>query len=296
MVDIFKISALGVCKKLQSDEKTAFVGFEFKEENEFRNRELPLNFILFVLKGTIEISCNQYENCLIQPGQMILLVRNSSVHVRVLPNAMLSVMYFDHFLSSCDQQLFTAYLPDVKKIKYDFVPITIPQPIHQFLDHIRSVQELKAGCMHYNSLKHREFFILLRYFCPRADLVMFLYPLISYSVNFRNKVLEKFALIEDGRVTELAGLVGMGRKNFDKQFKKEFGTSPAQWMLQEKAKRLYMFLKEPEVTIADAMDRFYFNSSAHFNRFCLRYFKKTPGTIIKEANKNNKNETIKIPV
>ena len=285
MSDIFKIRTLGVCKKVQLDEKTAFTSHEIKQGNEFRNRDLPLNFILFVLNGTIEISCNQFEKCRIQQDQMILLMRSSSVHVKTEKKTMLYVMYFDMLLSSCDQQLFNAYLPDTEKIRYTFRPIEIPQPIVQFLNQIHYIQEQKVDCIHFNNLKHKEFFILLRYFCPREDLVMFLSPLISRSFNFRNKVLEKFAQLKVGRVTELAGLAGMGRKNFDKQFRKEFGTSPAKWMLQEKSKRVYMFLQEPDVTITDVMDRFYFNSSAHFNRFCLRYFGMTPGAIIKGARK-----------
>jgi len=284
MSDIFKIRALGVCKKVQLDEKTAFACHELKQGAEFRSRDLPLNFILFVLGGTIEVSCNQYEKCRIQQDQMILLMRSSSVLIKAEKKTTLYALYFDMLLSSCDQQLFNAYLPDTEKISYVFLPVAIPQPIVQFLKQMRYIQELNVDCLHFNSLKHREFFILLRHFCPREDLVMFLSPLIGRSLSFRNKVLEKFALLKIGRVTELAGLVGMGRKNFDKQFRKEFGMSPAKWMLQEKAKRVYMFLREPDVTITDAMDRFYFNSSAHFNRFCLRYYKTTPGAIIKARN------------
>jgi len=283
MNDIFKIRALGVCKRLQFDEKTAFAHHELKAGDEFRNSDLPLNFILFVLGGMLEISCNQYENRRIQSDQMILLVRTSSIHIRVLKKTTLYLMYFDSFLSSCDQQLFNAYLPDTEKISYDFMPTTIPQPIVLFLEQMHFFQKQKIDCMHLNGIKHREFFILLRQFCPREDLVSFISPLIGRSLYFRNKVMEKYALLGNGRVTEFASLVGMGKKNFEKQFRKEFGSSPAKWMLEEKAKRLYIFLQGPDITIADAMDQFYFNSSAHFNRFCIRYFKTTPGMIIKEA-------------
>jgi len=293
MNDIFKVRTLGVCKKVQLDEKTAFSFYELKAGDEFRNRNISLNFILFVLEGVIEINANQYENRLIQAEEMILLVRTSAVYVKVKEKTTLYVMYFENFLSSCDQQLFNAYLPDTKKIIYDFSPVAIPQPIPQFLKQIRYVQEQKVNCVHYNGLKHREFFILLRNFCPREDLVRFISPLISRSLHFHNKVLEKYPLLGDGKVPELASLVGMGRKNFDKHFKKEFGTSPAHWILEEKAKRLFIFLKEPDVTIADAMNRFHFNSSTHFNRFCLKHFNKTPGKIIREASKKQKKEKVK---
>ena len=284
MIDIFKTNALGVCKKVQLDEKTAFTFHELKPGSEFRNRNLSDNFIFFVLDGAMKINSNQYEDCRIGTEQMILLVRSSAVHVKVLKPTSLFVMYFDTFLSSCDQLLFNAYLPDTERNRCDCMPIDIPQPVTQLLKQIQVMLAQKVNCMHFHSLKHREFFILMRHFCPREDLVLFLSPLIGRSLHFRNKVLEKYSQLKSGYVMEFASLVGMGRKTFEKHFQKEFGTSPAKWLLQEKAKRLHIFLREPDVTIADAMDRFNFNSSSHFNRFCLQHYNMTPGMIIKEAH------------
>jgi AraC-like DNA-binding protein len=81
----------------------------------------------------------------------------------------------------------------------------------------------------------------------------------------------------------------MGRKNFDKRFREEFGTSPAHWVQQETAKRLRLFLMEPGITISDAMDKFHFNSPSHFNRFCRRYFNESPGVMLKKAQATAKN-------
>jgi len=283
MSDIFKIKDSGVCRKVQVDNQTAFTFYEIKAGEEMRNQNLPLNYIFFVLGGVLEISCNEFENRRFQSDEMIFMLRSSFVHVKVLKKTKLCVMYFDTFLSSCDQQLFKAYLPDVEKVAYDFRPIPIPSPVTIFLKQILYFQKQKVDCMHFNSLKHREFFLLLRHFCPREDIVMFLSPLISRSLNFRTRILEKYTQLEGGGVTELATLVGMGRKNFDKRFREEFGTSPAKWMQEEKAKHLRRFLAEPGVTISDAMDKFHFNSPSHFNRFCHQYFKQSPGAIIKEA-------------
>ena len=95
MTDIFNIRATGVCKKVQLDERTAFTYHELKIGDEFRNRDLPLNFILFVLGGAIEISCNQFENRRLQSEQMIILVRTSSVYIKILKKTAIYIMYFD---------------------------------------------------------------------------------------------------------------------------------------------------------------------------------------------------------
>jgi hypothetical protein len=146
---------------------------------------------------------------------MIFLLRSSSVRMKALKKTKLVVLYFDTFLSSCDRQSFKAYLPDAEKAVYDFRPVAIPPPVRGFLEQIMYFQKLKIDCAHFNELKHCEFFILLRALCPRQDVVDLLSPLIGNSMTFRNKVLEKYPELDDGRVTELAGLVGMGRKTFD---------------------------------------------------------------------------------
>ena len=287
MNEIFKIRELGVCKKGRLDEKTAFTYHEMKSGDEVRNFDLPFNFIIFVMNGQLEIQCNQHENCRIQSGQMILLIRKSSVHVKTLKETAMYVMYFDRLISSCDQYMLNFQLPDVDKIINEFKAVTIPKPVIRFLKEIRYFQHQKVDCLHYNSLKQQELFILLRHFCSREDFSKLMAPVVGSSFEFRNKVLDKFSQLGAGNMTAFAGLVGMGRKSFDKKFRREFGIPPGKWILQEKAKRLYMSLTESETTIADAMDRFNFNSAAHFNRFCLQHFSKTPGMIIKEARTTN---------
>ena len=290
MNDIFKIREIGVCRKAQIEYNTAFTFYELKAESEIRNYNLPLNYIIFVLDGIIELSCNEFENRKFKAGEMILLLRSSSVIGKSLKKTNLFIFYFDMLVSSCDRQFFRAYLPDVEKITYDFNPVTIPSEIRTFIKQTIFFQNNNINCFHYNIIKHQEFFIYLRHYCTREDIVMLLTPFIKHSMNFKTKVLEKYVMLENGDVSDFAKLVGMGRKNFDKRFREEFGKSPARWLQEEKAKRLKIFLMEPDITISDAMDKFHFNSPGHFNRFCHQYFQMSPGVIIKESKEVIKSE------
>jgi AraC-like DNA-binding protein len=287
MENIFKIRELDACRKDSAAEvNAAFVYYEIRAGEEIGNRGLPLHFLFFVLDGAMEVSCNQFENRRFQANEMVFLLRSSSVKVRTLKNVKLYVMYFDKLLSLCDRQLFEADLPYAKKFAYDFRPVAIPAPVRRFLEQILYFQHRKVDCRHFNALKQDECFLLLRYFCSREEIIALFSPLIGGgggSMDFRNKVLESYTKVEGGGVTKLAGLVGMGRKTFDKRFREEFNTSPAKWMQQETAKRLRLYLSESGVTISDAMDKFHFNSPGHFNRFCHHYFQSPPGAIVREA-------------
>ena len=288
MDNIFKLRESGVYKEEQIDPKTAFTYYEVNAGDEYRHIDLPLNYIIFILSGSISINCNEFEDRLFAQGEMVFMLRTSSVHVRVLKKSKVYVLYFDTLLSSSDHQFYKAFHPEVEKSSYDFKPVLIPGEISVFLKNILFLQQKKVDCANFNKLKHCEFFLLLRYFCPREELLTFLSPLISGSLSFRTKVLEKYSQMKSGRVTELADLVGMGRKNFDKHFRDEFGLSPAKWLLEEKSKHLRQYLKDPDVTISDAMDRYGFNSPSHFNRFCHKYFKTSPGSLIKNVDGGKK--------
>ena len=283
MDNIFKIRELTESRAAQPDYKTAFTFFEVLPGEEWRNTKLPLHYIVFVLEGDIRVSCNEFLHQAINANEMIFLQKASSVKVEALHHAQLCVFYFDTLVSSSDTYLFKTYLSDTQKTVYRFSPIPITHLLRLFLEQLHLFQLESIDCNSFNALKHSEFFILLRYVCPREDIVEFLFPLISKSLDFRNRVLENYMKMEGYRVKELASLVGMGRKNFEKHFRAEFNASPAKWIQLETAKRVRLFLQIPDITISDAMDKYHFNSPSHFNRFCRQYLNASPGQIIKNA-------------
>jgi AraC-like DNA-binding protein len=281
--NIFGLRKLEICRSSVVDLHTAFSHHELSAGEEYSEQSLPYNFMLFVLSGEISVCCNEFAGHKFQSDEMMFLLRSSTVVARALRKTRLVVFYFDTFISTCERDTFRTFLPDVEKTTYNFSPVRIPKPVKIFLEQLIYLRELRVDCAHFNELKHRELFMLIRMFCSRDDLIALLAPIIGSLQSFRAKVLDKYRELETGRVSELASLVGMGRKNFDKRFREEFATSPAKWIEQQKAKKVKLFLMEPGITIADAIEKFHFNSPSHFNRFSHKNFGKSPGVIIKEA-------------
>ncbi|MDR2385891.1 MAG: helix-turn-helix transcriptional regulator [Tannerella sp.] len=287
---IFNIRPHVLCRSTEQEGRTAFSHHELNVGDEYGEHCLPYNFILFVLSGEIAVCCNEFEGCKFKSDEMALLLRSSMVRVKAIRKTSMVVFYFDMLISACERDVFRTFLSDAEKANYDFSPVHIPAPLKVFLKQLIYFRELHVDCMHFNELKHCEFFILLRRFCSRGEIIALLAPLIAISQNFRARVLDKYCKLETGRVSEMARLVGMGRKNFDKRFREEFATSPAKWMRQEMAKKIRLFLMEPDITIADVIQKFHFSSPSHFNRFAREKFGKSPGEIIKEAK--NRRSTV----
>ena len=75
---------------------------------------------------------------------------------------------------------------------------------------------------------------------------------------------------------------GFGRTNFNNKFREEFGISPHQWLLKQKAKHVRFKLAEPENTLSDVMQLYKFNSATHFTRFCKQQFGCTPSELLRQ--------------
>ncbi|MDR0835465.1 MAG: helix-turn-helix domain-containing protein [Tannerella sp.] len=283
MENIFDIHKPEKCRLQEPDIHTSFTYYELNVGEEHDVENLPFNFVLFVLNGEISVCCNEFVGRKFKSGEMIFLRRSSVVKVKAKAKTGMVVFYFDELISTCDRYMFRTFLPDVEKTTYNFSPVPIPEPVKAFLKQLTYFQSLRLNCMHFNEVKHRELFLLIRWFSSRDEIIALFAPLIGVSQSFRAKVLDNYSLMKEGRVSELATLVGMGRKNFDKRFREEFAVSPARWIQMETAKRVQLYLMEPGITIADAIEKFHFNSASHFNRFVRKNFNKRPGEIIKEA-------------
>lgn len=288
MVNVFDIgeSPAKLTGKSSSPElRTGFSYYELEQGYTRQTLCLPLNFIIFVLDGEVSISCNEFENRRFRRGEMAFMLRASAVKLIAETVARLITFHFDAVLAAYERHALRAFMPDAEKCASDFAPVAVPQSITALLTNFRFLPDTDSDWTHYNELKHSELFLLLRRDLPRDEFVAFLAPLIRHFSEFRLKVLDKYPQLEasGGGVGELADLVGMGRKNFDLRFREEFGVSPAQWLIAQKAIHLKAYLSEPGAKIADAMDRFHFNSPSHFNRFCRTRLNATPRTLISSS-------------
>ncbi|MDR1500555.1 MAG: helix-turn-helix transcriptional regulator [Tannerellaceae bacterium] len=113
------------------------------------------------------------------------------------------------------------------------------------------------------------------------------YPIIGKSFDFRTLIMDNYLKIH--HVDELAHLSGMGRTNFDSKFKEEFGTSPHQWIMKQKAKHVRNGLAEPDATFSDIMRKYNFNSATHFTRFCKQQFGCTPTDMVRQLRESESN-------
>jgi AraC-like DNA-binding protein len=120
--------------------------------------------------------------------------------------------------------------------------------------------------------------LIFRWFYSKEQLAQLFYPIVGQSLDFKAFVLDNY--LRARNIQELTNLAMMGRSSFDIKFKKEFGMSPGQWLLKQKAKHIKIQMAMPGVTVSDIMMKFDFNSPTHFSRFCSQHFGCPPAKMI----------------
>ncbi|MDR1356888.1 MAG: AraC family transcriptional regulator [Tannerellaceae bacterium] len=145
-----------------------------------------------------------------------------------------------------------------------------------------------------HELKHQELFLILHTQYPKEELANLFYPIIGKSIDFRTLIIDNYLKIH--HIDELAEMSGMGRTNFDSKFKEEFGTSPHQWILKQKARHVRNNLGEPGATFSDVMRKYNFNSATHFTRFCKQQFGCTPTELVRQIRKSESDPNTEVKI
>lgn len=113
---------------------------------------------------------------------------------------------------------------------------------------------------------------------------LFFQPLITTKHYFRNQVMANHYKAKN--VKDLAKICSMPYHTFCRQFVSEFHSSPYQWMLDQRKKRIKSLLEATDITISEIAEQLHFCSIAHLSKFCTKYFGQSPSSIRKESQKH----------
>jgi AraC-like DNA-binding protein len=239
--------------------------------------------LVFILEGDTTANCNEFKDQLVRPKEFVFLPKLSNSYLVTRSACKIVVFSFTNLKSTNEKQAFQSYWRLFPNVSYSFDPLPFRSPLIDFFDLVLLYLEKNINCTYLHELKHQELFLILHFQYPKEDLARFFYPIIGKSFDFRTLVMDNYLKIR--HIDELARMSGMGRTNFDNKFKDEFGSSPHQWILKQKAKLIKQSLMEPDTTFSDVMRKFNLNSATHFTRFCKQQFGCTPTELVKQIRK-----------
>lgn len=268
------------CKNYQVEIDTGFKYLEVPPGTHVYEPKLQYNNVVILIEGECIISCNQYDNRKISSSEMVLLPRGALVDAYTQKDCKLLLFSFGMVRNVCDVNMLQSYYDLCNDVHYDFTPLEIRHPLNEFIDLLVFCLKSGMNCAHLHEIKHKEFFLYLRGFYTKEEIVQLFFPIMGKKLKFKDMVLKNYTKAEN--VEELIELLKMSKNAFYAKFSKEFGMSPRQWMLKQIRHQVFIKAAIPNITIKELMDLFNFDSPVQFNRFCMREFNCTPGELIKQ--------------
>ncbi|MDR1937470.1 MAG: helix-turn-helix transcriptional regulator [Tannerellaceae bacterium] len=270
-----------------NDAQSGFRYVETEEDRVISFQQNDLHHLIFILEGSVIANCNEFKNHLIGQSEFAFFPKLSGSFVKTCSPCKIIVFSFFALKTSSEKQAFQSYWRLFPNINYTFNTLPFRTPLIEFFELLVLYLQKNVNCAQLHEIKHQELFLILHTQYPKEDLAGLFYPIIGKSFDFRSLILENYLKIH--HIDELAHLSGMGRTNFDNKFKEEFGISPHQWILKQKAKHVRNSLAEPDATFSDVMRKYNFNSATHFTRFCKQQFGCTPTELVRQLHQGDGN-------
>lgn len=266
------------CTSYRSKDDANFKYMTMPEGETCRNERYPYNILIFMLSGSVELSCQEFRYRKISRDEMILIPQGASFDWTVIEDSESIIFRFRNPESNCDKMILEALWPFCEKMEYDFTPTVIKDSLRRYLDLLSFYLCNQINCVHFHDIKHREFFLCLRAFYTRAEIAKLLHPLIGKTPNFRDFVHNNYNPLIT--VNELIERSHMGKTHFHDLFKKEFGVTAKHWLLQHKLKDIRYEAMRPGISVKELMVKFGFDTSSSFVQFCRKHYDCTPSQLI----------------
>lgn len=254
---------------------------EIFEKERFEN-----NIIVFLLKGEIEIKCDDSEIKKIADKEFFLITQASSLSCCALTDSyMIVYVFFGHISMLCEYSKMLNYSSDFSDFKYNLKVLKFNKPLEVYIDMLEMYLRAGVNCVHMHELKKTELFLLLRMFYTKKDVYELFYPILGSDVDFKSKVLLQYQIGYNTKI--MANQMAMSTIHFSRKFREEFGETFYRWTLAQKALAIRRKLSSPSITISDVINEFKFSSPSHFHKFCINEFGCTPAQFLRQLRCGN---------
>lgn len=226
---------------------------------------------IFMLKGSLRLFGDGVDE-IVTENNIYSLSYNITVTLHSLSDSFFLVLCLDNPNILCNKFEITEleqYLPETVP---DVPSLRMNEPVHLLLESILFYLDHKILCSHLYGLKLGEWFFLTHNFYTKKQNAIFFYPLIRENDSFKAIVREKAK--EMTSVNVLADACYMSPKTLTRKFKKEFHTTPKQWLLQQKKEQVMteLLLTQNKKELPEKLG---FSSYSHLNYYCIRQFGKS---------------------
>lgn len=260
------------------------IGFSHSE------KQVPHNYMLFLLSGRLSISCDLFENKILEEGCTVLIPNGGSLKLSALTNIQLLIFVFDVTLMKTEIRLLRHVCKRAYNTDYRFVSLPIHDIIKEQLHLIvKYITDSKILNLTFFENMNAVIFILFVSYYDWNSVSDYFHFILNSKLDFKTFILNNY---EDAQrsVERLIILSGLPESTFHKKFKNEFGETPKQWMMQRDVDLLISEIREKGTTIDMVMEKLKLNNMNQLRLICKKYLQCSPSELI------NCTQNIKQPI
>jgi AraC-like DNA-binding protein len=238
---------------------------------------LNANEVFFVTRGNLNLQVDRQHTLTLSAGEFVFLVAGSSVICEALsPSESLSMRIHDE-VPECHIFQIGKVAARISDPYEGIYSLTANERMWSFLNSILETYDDGLRCRHYLQIESSRMLFLLHAYYSQEECLNFFSQILSPDVKFSDYVRKNWR--KYGTVKELADGIYMTPQQFTNRFKKVFGTTPYEWMTQQRAMKIYQDICSSDMPLKEISERHDFSSQANFFHFCKHMFGKTPSQI-----------------
>jgi AraC-like DNA-binding protein len=235
--------------------------------------------VFFVTRGTLLVQVDRYHEMTLTAGDFIFLVGGSTMLCHALEESDgLSVKIHDG-VPECHLFQLGKIAGRIHNIYDGIYPLKVNDRMNRFLVSILETYADGLRCRNYLKGESARMLFLLHAYYPQEECLKFFAQIISPDVKFSEFVRNNWRTCNS--VKKMADKICMTPQQFTNRFKKIFGTTPYEWMTQQKALGIYHDICRSNMPLKQISESYDFSSQANFFHFCKHVFGRTPGQIRK---------------
>lgn len=263
------------CLHYATSETVCFRIYTVKKGDVFDWRMMTDTNLMFLLSGSMTLSCNEYINGQLKAGSFCLLPKSSVAYGMADEDSRIVCCLFSQHIKMCSlfslQQL-QNFLP--ASYSYEFGCLQANPLLNRFLCLLIDCLDQGLGCSHFHQLKRDELFLYLRAFYTKEELACFFYPILGGNMDFKDFVLSNYKQVKD--VKEFAEKANLSLSTFNRRFRESFNEPAHQWLISKKVESVRRDILMSNLTFYEIADKYNFSSPNYLATFCRRHYGMSP--------------------
>ncbi|WP_165020700.1 MULTISPECIES: helix-turn-helix transcriptional regulator [unclassified Dysgonomonas] len=236
--------------------------------------------IILITKGQLCLSFGDFSDRIISKGEFLHLPSGYQFTSKAKESTTLLILKLTSLTKLCDCFATENLLLEKDKdadFKHDLTFLTMNEVAWNYTQGLEFYMRDGLKCVFLLNAKIKEFFYILRGYYTKKDLLDFFYLHLTNDISFSDFIHQNHHKAKTAQ--ELADLSHYSLSGFQKRFKRVFGISVYNWMLEQRARNILHEINGSAKSFKEISNEYEFSSPSHFNNFCKTHFRATPGEI-----------------